>query len=123
MKLDPHRNESTTELEKSIWLQYLEAKANADAWEKVAQDLRQSLVVQLGDAYAGTVDGRKVVTHRPKNAYAVSRLEKEHYDLVQHFQEAKVTYVTDVARFAKAYPEIAEQYRTRSFNTLGTIEE
>jgi hypothetical protein len=122
MKLDPHRNEPAVELDKSTWLEYIEAKSNADAWEAEAKRRRAALVLAIGDSYAGLVDGKKVVTHRPKESWAVARILKDHPDLAQHFLVPRVVEELDIERFRKVYPEIAAEYQTRSFNTIGTIE-
>lgn len=118
MKKDPHADEPTQELDKVTYLQYLEALGNAKAWKQEADRLQAMLDEQLGDAYAGTIDGRKLVTHRPTERWAESTLIKDNPDLTQHYFKQKVVEVFDFAAFRSAHPDVAEKYRVRSFRTI-----
>jgi plasmid stabilization system protein ParE len=116
--IDKHKDEPTAELDRDLFTQYMEAENNAAAWKSVANRLREALEKQVGDAFAGTIDGVKVVTHRPADNYAVARLQKEHPEIAQHYVRYETSAVFDIELFAKAHPEIANQYRVRSFRKV-----
>lgn len=112
---DPHANEPTVELDRNQVKLLNEAKAQIIAWTKHYNKLKTELMASLGDAYAGTVDGEKVVYYRPKDQYAITRLESDYPDLVEHFQKAEYREVLDVEAFGQAHPEILDRYRVRAF--------
>lgn len=116
---DPHAKEPTVELEKELWQSYENALVALNKWTQYANDLKARLLKELGDAYAGTVDGKKVVAHRPKDQYAVSRLRQDYPDLTEHFMRWKTEQVFDTEAFSVAHPEILEQYKVRAFTKLG----
>lgn len=112
---DPHEGEQTVELPSDTVEKMFEAKAQVVAWSKVYNDLKQKLIAAMGDASAGTVDGEKVVYYRPKDQYAVSRLEQDYPDLVAHYKTMKVEEVLDLAAFRAQHSDILEKYRVRAF--------
>lgn len=112
---DPHANEPTLELDRNKYKLLTEAKVQITLWTKQYSKLKAELIQDLGDAYAGTVDGEKVVYYRPKDQYAVTRLEADYPDLVEHFKTAEYREVLDVEAFGQAHPEILERYRVRAF--------
>lgn len=112
---DPHVNEPTVELDRNTYKLLTEAKAQIVAWTKHYSKLKAELMESLGDAYAGTVDGEKVVYYRPKDQYAVTRLEADYPDLVEHFKTAEYREVLDVEAFGQAHPDILDRYRVRAF--------
>lgn len=116
---DPHAGEMTVEVNRDIWKLYEEALAAIDGWTKEANRLRKQILQDMGDAYAGTIDGQKVVAHRPKEQYAISRLRNDYPDLTERFLAWKTEQVFDQEAFAAAHPEIMEQYRVRAFVKLG----
>lgn len=117
---DPHAGEPTVEVSGDLLKLYEEALTNAKAWTDLANKYKGALVEQIGDAFAGTVDGEKVVSHRPKEQYAIARLRKDYPDLTEHFMAWKTEQVFDLDKFKKAHPEIIEQYQVRAFNRLET---
>jgi hypothetical protein len=121
MKVDPHAGEPTADLDPATYSAYMEAKANAKSWKAEAERLENMLNEQLGDAYAGLVDGRKLVYHRPEKRFQAAQLQKDYPELTQHFLRLEYVNVFDVEAFAKLHPEIAEQYRTRSFRSLADV--
>lgn len=116
---DPYWNESAVELDPETYKLWLKAKEAAEGWEKEAGRLRDLLAEQLGNAHAGLLNGEKVVTYRPTARYAEARLKTAYPDLVQHFMRKRQVDFFDVALFAAKHPDIAEQYRSRSFRMVG----
>jgi hypothetical protein len=113
--MDPHRNESVVELNRDTVKLWREAKAAVVAWEKAATHYEMMLKVQLGDAFAGMIDDEKVITWRPQNKYATASLRRDYPDLTEHFMESKLVTDINMERFAAQHPDIADQYRVRSF--------
>jgi hypothetical protein len=115
---DPHAGEMTVELNRDIFKAYEEALARLKEWTEYVNKLKKIILEELGDAYAGTVDGAKVVSHRPKDQYAISRLRSDYPDLTERFMAWKTEQVFDLESFTQAHPEIVEQYRVRAFVKL-----
>lgn len=116
---DPHAGEMTVEIDRDKFKLYEEAVAAIKAWTEEANRLKAELIEILGDAYAGTVDGKKVVGHRPKDQYAIQRLRTDYPDLTKHFMRWKTEEVFDLDKFSQQHPEILEQYKVRAFVKLG----
>lgn len=115
---DPHEHEMTVELDQEDQDKYkflLRAKDAIIGWTKIYNRLKAELMATLGDATAATVDGEKVVYYRPKDQYAISRLEADYPDLTQRFKKMKVQEVLDVDAFGQAHPDILAKYRVRAF--------
>ena len=117
---DPHAGEMTVELNEDVFQAYEVALARLQEWTDYVNKLKTMILEQLGDAYAGTVNGEKVVAHRPKEQYAISRLRKDYPDLTERHMKWKTEQVFDQDSFAQAHPEIMEQYRVRAFVKLET---
>jgi hypothetical protein len=117
---DPHADEPTVEVDRDTVKLMLEAKANAKAWTAEYDRLRRKFEAELGDAYAATVDGEKVLTYRPRTDYAAARIIKDYPDLAAHFFEYKTENTFNVEKFALAHPQIAEQYRVRALVEVKT---
>jgi hypothetical protein len=115
---DPHANEPTQELDRDKVKLYQEAKAAVKAWTEEMNRRKKALIEELGNAFAGTVDGEKVVTYRPKEQYAISTLVRDYPDLTQRYFEHKVEQVFNMDKFHEQHPEIAEKYRVRAFVDL-----
>lgn len=116
---DPHAGEVTTEINSDLWQRYEEALVTLKEWDEYVTKLKQAILAQLDDAYAGTVNGEKVVAHRPKDQYAAGRIQKDYPDLAQRFMRYHTEEMFDLDAFVAAHPEIAEQYRVRAFVKLG----
>lgn len=116
---DPHAGEMTVEVTPDLWQKYEAALVSLKQWTEYANDLKKAILAELGDAYAGTVNGKKVVAHRPKDQYAISRLRTDYPDLTQHFMRWRTEEVFDEEAFGVAHPEILEQYKVRAFTKLG----
>lgn len=116
---DKHADEPVQELNESTWHRYQEAVAAMKGWEEIANKLQALLLEEMGNAYAGTVNGKKVIAHRPKEQVAWRRLQDDYPDLVPHFMMWKTEHKFDGERFAEAHPEIVERYRVRAFTMLG----
>lgn len=118
---DPHADEPTVEIDRDKFKLWQEARAAVEAWQAEADRLRKEIEEQGGGAYALTVDGQKVITNRPKEQYAESRLIKDYPDLTAHFMKARVRYELDMDDFRQHHPDVAEQYRVRSFVEVKSI--
>lgn len=116
---DPHAGESTREVNPDTVKLLDQAKESVKAWSAEVVRLSNRLREEMGDAFAATVDGEKVYAYRPQANYAVARLQKDYPDLTRHFMKSQVVEALDIALFARAHPEIAEQYRVRALNRLG----
>lgn len=115
---DPHADEPTVEVDRDTVKLMQEAKANAKAWTEEYERLRKKFEVELGDAYAATVDGEKVYTYRPKEAYAEARLRKDYPDLTAHFMEYAYVNQFNFDKFKQAHPDIAKLYQSRQLNEV-----
>jgi hypothetical protein len=113
----PHDDEFTVELEPDLWRRYREAVANSVGWKRVAEDLRSELEARLGQATAGTVEGKKVVYYRPADNWAVARIKADYPDLAAHFIRLKEQEVFDIEGFRANHPDIADKYQVRSFRS------
>ena len=117
---DPNADEATVELDENAWAIYLTYVANAEYWTNEAKQLKAKFIESMGSATAALVGGAKVVTYRPSKKYAEAAMQKDHPNLTQHYRHTVQTEVFDVELFVRAHPEIAEQYRVRSFNKVET---
>jgi hypothetical protein len=112
---DPHANEPTVELDSDTVKLLYEAKEAVRAWTYEYNRLKRKLTEAMGDAFAGTVNGEKVVLYRPKDQYATKQLEADYPDLVEHFRHMEVREVLDVEAFGARHPDILAKYRVRAF--------
>jgi hypothetical protein len=112
---DPYAGEMTAELDPDKFKLMEEAKAQIKAWTQHYNRLKTELIAALGDATAGTVNGEKVVYYRPKDQYAITRLEADYPDLVEHFKKMEFREVLDVEAFGSQHPDILDRYRVRAF--------
>jgi hypothetical protein len=115
---DPYQDELTTEIDRDKFKLWQEAKAAVRAWQAEADRLAADLRDSLHGMTAGTIDGRKIVTYRPKDQYATNRLIRDYPDLTSHFMKPKLVDTLDIEAFVAAHPEIADQYRVREFRGL-----
>lgn len=116
---DPHAGEPTREVNADLVARLDAAKDAVKRWSAEVVRLSTRLREEMGDAYAATVEGVKVYSYRPQDNYAVARLQKDYPDLTQHFMRHEMTVRLDIDLFARAHPEIAEQYRIKALNRLG----
>lgn len=117
---DKHANEPTVEVGQGLFQDMMAAKTAAEAWTQRYNELKKQMQERIGDAYAATVDGVKVLTYRPKATYAESRLRQDYPDLTQHFMELTVQDTFNIDKFKEAHPDIAEQYRVRALVEVKT---
>lgn len=115
---DRYKDEPVVQLDPELVTNWREARANAEAWQVIADNLKDQLVKEIGDAHAGQVGEDKVITYRPSERYAEARIQREHADLVQHFMRTKTQQIFDIDAFRKRHPEIAEQYHVRQFRLV-----
>lgn len=119
MPVDPHADEPTAELDPVKWALYVELLKAMEAGEQRLKALRKEFEQEIGDAHAGVVNGRKVITYRPRDGYNTTLLKKEYGELTQHFMREETRDVLDMSLFAKAYPDIAQKFQTRDFRIAG----
>jgi hypothetical protein len=112
---DKYANEPTVELPEDKVAAWRAADDAAKRWKEHAEKLKAELIAMIGDAHAVIVDDQKVVTYRPSQKFAESRLLKEYPELTRHFLREQTTLVFDLESFLKRHGEIAEQYRVRQF--------
>ena len=112
---DPHAEEPTVEVDPDYYKNWREAQQAEALWHDEVLRLRAILEKQIGDAYAGTINGDKVITYRPERRYATRSIQRDHPDLTQHFMKRVVVEEFQTDDFIHAHPEIAEKYRIRSF--------
>lgn len=110
--------EPTVEINPAVWAEYQGALAKLASWQKYVELLREQIVKEIGDAHAGTVNGRKVATYRPVDTYRIKALIAEYPELVQHFEHDVTRTEFDVAAFDAQHHEILERYRSRAFRTV-----
>ena len=115
---DKHANEAVVEVDLGKWARYREAMDASRQWKKIADDILASIKVDMGDAYAITMEGVKVATYRPTNRYAEAQLCKDYPELTRHFMHTEIKETLDMLKFATAYPDIAAGYRVRAFREV-----
>lgn len=115
---DIHAGEPTVEVDPVLFRRWHEAARNAARWKTIAERERRLLEKEIGDAYAGTIDGDKVLTYRPSDKWAGAEIVKQYPDLTQHFMRPQTQEVFDVEAFRFQYPDIAAKFRVRSFRAV-----
>jgi hypothetical protein len=123
VKKDPHATEPKVELNRETYRLYVEALDNSVAWKKEAERLQGLLNEEIGDAYAGTVNGHKVVTHRPIQTWRINELVRDYPELTARYVEQVTVEKLDIHEFRAHHKEIADKYQSRSFRNLGPGEE
>lgn len=116
---DKHADESTAEIDKGLWQLYLDARRAEEGWRKIAEGYREQIMQTLGSSFAITVDGVKVATNRPGKNYATARLMADYPELTKHYMRHTMKEELDIELFASSHPDVAEQYRIRSFREVG----
>ena len=114
MAFDQYTDEPTVEIDANLLTAWRAAKSAIVQWEAEEKRLRELLEKQLGDAHAGLVNGEKAIYFRPIKTYRQKALLAEHADLASHYF-VPGPEVFQMDRFAKAFPEIADKYRSRAF--------
>lgn len=117
---DQYADELTVEIDPDKYKLWQEAKAAVKAWQQEADRLAADIRDSLHGLSAGTINGAKVVTYRPKGQYAVGRLVKDYPDLTKHFMKPELVETLDIFTFAVNHPDIAEKYRVREFRGVET---
>lgn len=113
-----HANEPTKEISKDLWQMRQVCQTEIAGWEKKLEEINAQIKAELGDAFAATVLGTKVVTYRPTAKYATATLIKDMPDLTQHYFHDRVTPVFDMDLFAASHPDIAAKYQVRSLRDV-----
>lgn len=112
---DPYVNEPTVEVTRDKVRQWIQARDAVAQWKKIEEEARRALEEEVGDAWAGTLDGEKVFTYRPIDRWAEARLMKEQGELTQHYIKPQVIDVFDLASFRAQHPDVADRYQSRQF--------
>lgn len=96
-----------------------EIKENLKLWEAYLGTLKAGIVGHLGDADTGVLDGREVVTYKPRSQFRHAQFTKDHPDLAAMFIRKQVVETLDWETLLKAEPAIAGGYVTRVFSYEG----
>lgn len=118
-----HDSEPTAEIQGDLYGDWVNARKAAAAWKAEESRLRHQLEAQLNGAFAGTVFGRKVVTYRPQENYAVKALQDAFPELTQHYMAERTEKVFDLEAFLLVHKDLAEPYRVRSFKLVADATE
>jgi hypothetical protein len=114
MAYDKNKDEPTAEVDSVAYRRWRVAEDAIKQW-KIESELAQAeLKRQVGDAHAGTIDGKKVIYYRPIATYRQKDLLAENADLASHYFVPGPD-VFQMERFAAMHPEIADKYRSRAF--------
>lgn len=112
---DKYANEPTVELPEDKVVAWKAADDAAKRWQEHADALKKELIELIGSAHAVMVDDKKLITYRPSQKYAESRLIKDYPDLTQHFINEKVRLEFDLESFIRRHQAIADKYQVRQF--------
>lgn len=96
-----------------------EIKENLKQWEAYLDTLKAGIVARLGDAEAGVLDGREVVTYKAKKQFRHAQFTKDHPDLAAMFTRKQVVETLDWEVLLKAEPQLAGGYVTKVFSYAG----
>jgi len=118
VSVDPYASEPAVQIPPDLWTQYQQAVENAEGWNRHVKFLREQIEKLIGDAHAGKVGDRKVVTYRPIDTWSVTGLKRDYPEMVQHFEHEVARTEFDLKSFAAQHPDIAEQYRSRQFRAV-----
>lgn len=117
---DPYINEPTTELPGDLYYRYLRVVAEIAAAEKERDDLRKKLEEIMGDAHAGLVDGKKVITNRPMNRVAEQALLRKYPDLTAPYIKPTLVDKLDLATFSAQHPDVVAEFQSRQFRIVAS---
>ena len=112
---DPYAGEPTTELDPDKVTLWLNAQDAADRWQEHADALKRELMENMGGAHAGLVNGKKVITYRPSDKWATSRIIGEYPEIANHYMVERSIVQLDVEAMRRAHPEIVDRYQVRQF--------
>ncbi len=110
--------ETVAQIAPDLFAEYEAALAKQASWKKYVDLLQEQIKDQLGDAHAGMVGSRKVVTYRPVANYRISDLVAEYPELAQHFEREVTKTEFDVSAFDAQHHEILEKFRSRAFRVV-----
>lgn len=116
---DKYADEPIVEVPPDRVAAWRNAEDAADRWRKYADELKRGLIEEFGASHALVVNGEKVITYRPSDAYAVSRLEKDYPDLTAHYLREETRSVLDLSAMRQQHEDIVEKYRIRPFRYVG----
>lgn len=120
MSVDPYASEPAVQIPPDLWQQYTEALENEAGWTRHVKFLREQIEKLIGDAHAGKVGDRKVVTYRPIDTWSVSGLKRDYPEMVAHFEHEVSKVEFDLEAFRAQHPDIAAAYRSRQFRAAAS---
>lgn len=82
-------------------------------WEERRDQLAEKIRLLLGDATAGTVNGREVVTYEPIDRFQGARFKKEHPDLYEVYTDTVKVRQFNSKSLQQARPDLYEEYQVR----------
>src|SRR5262245_40603288 len=112
---DKYANEPTIELDPDKVTLWLNAQDAANQWQAHADGLKKELMATMGDAHAGTVEGRKVITYRPSDKWATARIMNDYPDIANHYMVERRIMQLDVDAMLQQHPDVVNQYQVRQF--------
>lgn len=112
---DPYANEPAIDLDETKVQLWLNAQDAADRWQEHADALKKELMESMGNAHAGLVNGKKVITYRPSEKWATSRLIKDYPDVTRHYMVDRTRSELDINAMLNQHPDIVNQYQVRQF--------
>ena len=117
---DPYINDPTTARPGDLYYRYLRVVAEIAAAEKERDDLRKKLEEIMGDAHAGLVDGKKVITNRPMNRVAEQALLRKYPDLTAPYIKPTLVDKLDLATFSAQHPDVVAEFQSRQFRIVAS---
>jgi hypothetical protein len=118
MAVDQYQNEPVVQIPPDLWRQYEEARESEAGWVRRVTFLRDQIEKLVGEAHAGMVGTKKVVTYRPISTYSVRGIQRDYPEMAQNFEREETRTVFDLDAFRAQHEEIAEQYRSRQFRVV-----
>lgn len=118
-----HDNEPRTEIQGDLYADWVDARDQMQRWTLRAEELRRKLEEQLGEATAGTIHGRVMLTYRYKSGYATRALIRDFPALTEDYMRSRVVEELDMDAFVASHPDLAARYRIRELRRVSSVEE
>src|SRR5262245_12596344 len=103
---DPYANEPAVDLDKDKVTLWLNAQDAAKQWQAHADARKEELMKSMGAAHAGLVDGKKLITYRPSDRWATTRIVDDYPDLAKHYMVERTVSQLDVDAMRIQHPDI-----------------
>lgn len=118
-----HDDEPKTEIQGDLYADWVDARDQMQRWTLRAEELRRKLEEQLGEATAGTIHGKVMLTYRYKSGYATRALVRDYPVLTESYMRSRVVEELDMDAFSASHPGLAEKYRIRELRRVSATEE